>query len=343
MKSTLSVLYDGTSKDNTSVIELTNKDYKRLQDNCITLGGISKHGNIVSYEKISYGKGLSIKKKTIDIGKGKDKYRYIDLNKSKGRFMLIITDKDDCQRINTNTHAFCSRMTIQSNIKNDNSNILSGKIVLMLAILPAVNAKNDNKKSWDDSIYGIARACKPNCLKTYDHFGSKGFTYSFGNKPLYGNVNGSSVAIYATTKSKNIDKQKVINDKATYLDNLCSISMNTGISYLSKIIPETSNLLSPIVDAAEDKQNISDIHLLQKNNSSDNGLWNSHLHVNGRTELYHTESDCAYTYITVPNQNRDATKLSTEKPYFYYSRLPTKFNCCSLSVTNYPFSTMQGF
>ena len=48
------------------------------------------------------------------------------------------------------------------------------------------------------------------------------------------------------------------------------------------------------------------------------GCWNVFLYVNGRTNLLHTEKDCAYTFITVPNQSREKNTQLKNKLMFIF-------------------------
>ena len=77
-------------------------------------------------------------------------------------------------------------------------------------------------------------------------------------------------------------------------------------------------LICPIINAAFDRQCDNGLELLQSRDASDNGNWNSFLFVNGRTEKFHREDDCAYTYITVPNHYIDKTQHCTNQASFLF-------------------------
>ena len=47
-------------------------------------------------------------------------------------------------------------------------------------------------------------------------------------------------------------------------------------------------------------------------------FWNAFLFVDGRTENFHTEHDCAYTLITVPKQHMKKDIQISERPYFIF-------------------------
>ena len=311
----ISNIYDSKSKKNTTLIELTLRDYDRLKGNCIELKQIetSEHVNGIVYNTIDYGKHIAIKKRSVDIG-GNTKYRFVDLMKTKGNYMLITADKNDCILYNQNTYVLPSNMTHNRKIEG----ILSGKVVLMIGIFYGNKKSSTDANIWDNKFHDIVKRCKKNSLDSYDHHGSKGFAYSFGNKPLYGNIEGSSVSVYVNKKSKIHSRQLAINESADAVEHTCNQVMNKGISALSNIIPEIKNLLNPIIDAAYHRQTSSELNLLQKTLSSENGCWNSILNVDGCTDMYHTESDCSYTFLTVPKQVVDKSLTVADKPVFLF-------------------------
>ena len=315
MRSTLSTLYDTNKKYNSTLMELTTRDYKFLKEHCIHVTGIiqSLNGNATIYKTIKYGKAISVTKKTLSIAV-KNKYRYINLTKSKGNIVLITADKIECLTHNPNTLTFPTNMSH----KHVTDDVLSGKVILMTGKL---RNKNDLAKQhyiWNNSVHDLVKLSKVNSLDSFDHHGSKGFVYSFGNKPLYGMKDGSSVSLYANKKSKSVTMQSKINDNADEIEIICSRSINIGISTLSTVLPDIKNLISPIIDAAYHRQKAAGISLLQKTSSSDNGCWNSFLNVNARTQDYHTETDCAYTFVTVPTQVVNKSITIAAKPVFLF-------------------------
>ena len=91
-------------------------------------------------------------------------------------------------------------------------------------------------------------------MDCYSHHGTSGFTYSFGNRPLYGNKDGKSVSCYGTKTSKVEARRNIIENDARYLEYRCAVALDHGITKISKIFPEISLLLCPIVNAAFDTQ-----------------------------------------------------------------------------------------
>ena len=100
-----------------------------------------------------------------------------------------------------NIYSFDLCTTQIINAKTEQPVNQSGVVVLMMAALP--KAKNTRNISilFDDDLHSKVKKCKPDILKTYDHFVSKGECYTFGNKPN-GIVENSSGGVYVNKKSK---------------------------------------------------------------------------------------------------------------------------------------------
>ena len=77
-------------------------------------------------------------------------------------------------------------------------------------------------------------------------------------------------------------------------------------------------MLCPIINAAYDMQCKEGIALLNKELTSDVGCWNAFLFVEGRTHNFHCEDDCAYTFITVPQQERRIYTHPQHEPCFLF-------------------------
>ena len=128
---------------------------------------------------------------------------------------------------------------------------LSSIVVLMLSNLPSRKNTNTIKDLFDDDFHSKVKSCKPNVMATYDHHGSKGSCFSFGNKPLYGKVGEKSVGVYTNKKSKIETRQTVIDGNADYVEEMCCDVIVHAVQSLSKIIPDLKYHLSPIIDTAE--------------------------------------------------------------------------------------------
>ena len=74
-----------------------------------------------------------------------------------------------------------------------------------------------------------------------------------------------------------------------------SIAITNGVNVLGVILREISLLLSPVLDTARQIQEKNGNIGLTDVDTSVVGYWNFLLYVNGRTDVLHTEKDCAYT------------------------------------------------
>ena len=81
-------------------------------------------------------------------------------------------------------------MTYQSRRDKEIHQPISGVVMSMIGIMSDVEENNINNILWNNEAHDIVEKCKQKSLKSYGHYGSKEHTYSFGNKILYGNVNG---------------------------------------------------------------------------------------------------------------------------------------------------------
>ena len=77
-------------------------------------------------------------------------------------------------------------------------------------------------------------------------------------------------------------------------------------------------LISPIIDTAYKIQIAKGKDVLEDVATSSSGCWNSFLYVNGRSDEMHTKMNCAYTFITVPNQRMDINAQLNHKPVFLF-------------------------
>ena len=67
-------------------------------------------------------------------------------------------------------------------------------------------------------------------MTTYDHHGSVGGCFSFGNKPMYGMVDNKYVGVYTTKISKNVVWQNAINERAKEVDDICFYIITEAVS-----------------------------------------------------------------------------------------------------------------
>ena len=315
MNTVLSALFVDNTKKNTTLMELNTTQYSRLKGNCIILSGLrvnsdSKH---VYYDKLKMGAKISVTNENKKFGSLK-KNVWLNMNKTKSRLVLIVAPKVEFLQHYPNAYV-CGTVLTYNKFKTKKSTPpMSGYVILMMTSLSSQNSNG----LFTNEIFEIASRAKPNTLKSYEHHGTKGFNYSFGNKPLYGCVDGSSVSTYTTKRNKNATKQECIIQDASYVHERCAKQVLSGIESLSRIIPELKNMLCPIINAAYDMQCKKGISLLQNVITSDVGCWNAFLFVDTRTDNFHCENDCAYTFITVPQQERRIYAHKQDGPCFLF-------------------------
>ena len=270
MNTTLASLYDGNKKIHNNLLELNTTQYHRYKEFSVHLSNItlevgSKH---IYYHTVRYGKYISTTKQHVKIS-GNKKSRSFNMEKSKKNMLFITANKEECLSLFPNTYIHGTVLTKQD--LDNPSMTMSGVVILMMAVL----RDTKNETYWNDDIHEMALRCKPNSLSSYSHHDTTGFVYSFGNRPNYGNNEGSSVSIYVNKKSKVEAKNNLIHQEARYLEYLSAQSLDHGIQKIAKIFPDIKLLISPIINAAFDRQYDNGVELLQPCDASENGCWNS--------------------------------------------------------------------
>ena len=86
------------------------------------------------------------------------------------------------------------------------------------------------------------------------------------------------------------------------IDELAVKEMSRGIDSLSRHLPLVSDLISPLLNVAYKKQACSGNVNFKKVPVSASGLWAMTVAVDAQTKTLHTEDDCTYTMIHVPQQ-----------------------------------------
>ena len=87
---------------------------------------------------------------------------------------------------------------------------------------------------------------------------------------------------------------------------------------VAKYIRNITQLISPILDISYDMQkkygniNFKDVQ------TSSIGMWQSQICVNATTSIVHTEDDCTYTFIHVPNQQFKLSKKRKAESMFIF-------------------------
>ena len=321
---TLTPLYDNKSKANTTLMELSERDYSRFKDNCINVSGISTTENFSSgakitiYSDVTYGANVNKTKQKV----ASKWCNQINLQKTKRRFIMITAKKKECIEAFPNTYIFDTCMTDKKSLNPKTNSSKSGVVILMVAVLPSSNKTKNSNYIVDEAIVNKVRSCKSNIIlgASYNHYGSFGECYAFGNRPNYGMVDDSSVTIFANKKSasKNPSKQINIDKNAKDVEDICANVVNNAVTLLSSVLPEIRYLLSPILDTGQKLQNKFKRSILKEVATTKSCFWNTMLYVDGNTQHMHTEKDCAYTLITVPKQSFSRKKILCNQPMFLF-------------------------
>jgi len=83
---------------------------------------------------------------------------------------------------------------------------------------------------------------------------------------------------------------------------MASQELGAGIDGVARIIPNIRKLIAPVINVANKIQDRDEDINLHKTPSFKDGLWQSSISVNGRTNEFHTENDSTYTVIAIPKQ-----------------------------------------
>ena len=135
-------------------------------------------------------------------------------------------------------HSFDTCTTQIINAKTKQSINQSSVVVLMMAALLKPKNTRDISILFVNDLHLKVKKIKPDILKTYNHFGSKGDFYAFGNKPNYGIVENLSKGVYVNKKSKVAAKQKNIYNNADIIEDMCALVISDGIKILSNVLPD---------------------------------------------------------------------------------------------------------
>lgn len=219
----------------------------------------------------------------------------MNLHKTKRRILLITTSKENCCNVLPNIITSSTRYNAHP----------SNAIVLLACILRKPNME---RKQWNHEDYIKLKQCKPNILKTTNHYESIGYYASFRNKGSFDKATLSSVGQYSSKRKDSLSKQCIVNDQALYFEKLCADEINRSVSDLTTFLPNMRTILSPVIEAALFIQQQKEIDLnLKETISSNDGCFQSSICVNAETKQYHTEHDCTYTLISIPKQPKSST------------------------------------
>ena len=63
---------------------------------------------------------------------------------------------------------------------------------------------------------------------------------------------------------------------------------------------------------------MTNVTILKKNGNYGSGFWNAFLFTHGKTNVFHTEKDCAYIFVMVPTQTHQRKIILSDKPQFLF-------------------------
>ena len=354
MNKKLSNEYKNVRKQTPTVlIELTSLQWKRIKDNSIHVSDAilsevdikNKREQKIYYNSIYYGKNLLQQKSDISFSLGKNnggKMKCIMLNHSriKKRTIFITTDRNEIKTMNPNHHIISSNATSTCSSSFQNS----GKILLFV-LNSSINTKHQgNDYEFSENDYKELVRLKPNIIKPNNdgnHFKSQGYIASFGNKGYYGMVNStSSVNQFVNKKAENKISQETIDKGALRFEKVCSDQLESSLGQLESTFPNISNIICPILNIVNQiETNTIDLNF-KKQQTGDNGLWQSSICVNAVTKLFHIERDVTYTLITVPKQKKVKSGCKKNRETFFLFKLNND-NCIAIPMidqTSFIFS-----
>ena len=315
----LPFINDTTRNSPHCLLELSRREWLRHKDNAIHLSGlytIENGRNIKKYFRIvNAGCNVKLKKTHKSLnenGIGNYFYQEINIDQMKGGYIMIIMDKIELEREKDLIILDTTRRS-NANDNNDNNYHPSGKVILMVTTLS--HQYGNHGYIWGKDEYMSVNKVKSNTIKNENqHFGSEGKVYSFGNRGNFGMINDSSVTQYAI-------KSKTPNGYfcAAAIENMAAEEICLGINDLENILPTIRGLIAPILDVCYDYQSeIGNINL-KKVPTSDDGLWQTSVCVNSFTKKFHTEHDCSYTFIYVPQQEINQKRYTDAHYTFLFS------------------------
>ena len=324
MDESLSLLYDDVVKQPTTLIELSNSELKRFKDNIMHLSGLHVHKHSTTnkstlplYSTVTYGSNINRRKKNVSFI-DTSFVNYIDLRKTKKNFVMITANKNECLKAFKNIFVLDTCMSIILDTERKVKKYQSGIVVLMIAAVPRRKNHQLGQKLFDNDLYTQVKKCKTNIKESFDHFGTVGEVYAFGNKPNYKIVDYSSVSEFGNKTSKVLKRRVWINEISNNIDEKCADVVRDGMGNFETIIASIKLLVSPIINAAMKIQTKYEQEVVKEVKTSSSGFWNTMLNVNGATTQFHSEVDCTYTLITVPKQTFSFKRNIENLPSFLF-------------------------
>ena len=304
------------------LVELSDRELKRITDNCIHLKGVesSKSNGDLLYSSVTYGANIKKRKSRITVQGDTVPSYEISIHTTKRQLFLITVPKTDAMVV------FPQLLTSASTYNDDPSGVL----VLMACISKPIPKF---QKHWNADDYKRVKKCKPNILQNSNHHQSTGYYASFGNKGSYETINASSVGQYNTKKHSILDKQVSINQEATLYETYCANEISRSVKDLGTFLPNIRNIIAPVIETSFNLQSKEGKDLnLKEMSSITEGCWQTSICIDAETREYHTEHDCTYTLISIPTQ-KTQKKNQTSIKYDFLFKLTNKQ---SINVTLKP-------
>ena len=265
----------------------------------------------VTYNDITVGNEVKLRKKR-GISNGKHyQWKCPMLGNVSDSFVAIVCSKWEVLSSNSRIIITDSARVQKRSNNESSSNQSSGVLLLMIAKWDRNSVKSSY--SWDTKDVTMLKRCKNNIITARtSHFGSTGLYFSFGNRGNFGMINNSSVTQYAHKKHRDDLKTHKLSRHANNFDMLSALDMKQGVSSLASLIPTLKEHIAPMLNVIHNLQSHSFDLNMKRTSLSDHGMWQNSICVNCMTTDLHTENDCTYTVVTVPNQKE------TTVPYFLF-------------------------
>ena len=306
---------DPSSQSLHSVIELSRSHFNRYKESAIILSGLQIHQNgketkrienhCCSYKYISYGKNVYTYTKTCD---GVQRIA-IQLDKMKSNHLLILIKLSELENLFPSRLIVIPSVPLPQKTQKNRWQHCSGYAMLCHAVLDR-NGK-DNSTFWNSDDLNTLQFIKTSIVgtKSTPHFGASGKYFSFGANGVYKiDDKKSSVGLYANKKGRNNKQKKEINEKSSLVEDKLITSLEEAVLSHSRLLFNTSNLLSPLMDVAEHMQHEYGNINLRYGKLGEVGLYLAQVCVNASTRDFHTEFDQGPTMICVPLQQDHKSK-----------------------------------
>jgi hypothetical protein len=291
-----------------------------MKDNCILLSDIivNSKTNCVSYNSITYGKNIKKRRNQLTCDNSSFQTDDLYISKVKRNMIIILIKKIDAIKL-------LPSLIITSSKYNSDP---SGYVIVVLIKMKPIPI---DYKKWDDNDYKRIKSCKPNILQSSSHHESSGYYASFGNKGSFDKAVTSSVGQYASKKSSTLSKQIHINKEASYYERMTSIELKRAVDAFATVIPTIRSVIAPVLEVTYEMQTNKSNLNLKEGLASKDGCWQTSLCVNAITKRYHTEQDCTYTVISVPNQTMNPNIESRNRYDFIFQINPRQHISIKLS------------